>query len=77
LISKVVNFIKQDEAKHAAYLELRKSDDDEMFAGAIRVAPEVVTPSVDVMKNILEDVRSAYGKGVQNVFDDLNPDDFK
>jgi hypothetical protein len=77
LIGKVVDFIKQDEAKHTAYLELRKSDDDEMFAGAIRVAPEVVTPSVDVMKNILEEVRTAYGKGVQNVFDDLNPDDFK
>lgn len=77
LIGKVVDFIKQDESKHAAYLELRKSDDDDMFAGAIRVAPEVVTPSVDVMKNILEDVRAAHGQSVQNVFDDLNPEDFK
>lgn len=76
LIGKVVEFIKQDESKHAAYLKLRESDNDEMFAGAIRVAPEVVTPSVDVMKNIYEDVRTSYGKGVQNAFDDVNPEDF-
>lgn len=76
LISKVMDFINEDKEKHAAFLNLHELDDDEMMGGAIRVAPEVVTPSVSVMKRILSEVQESFGSSSEDVFADLNPSDF-
>lgn len=75
IVKCLMNFVEDDKDLASQVLNVQKIGED---SGAVlRVQPDVISPSSDVLRRLLDEVRVSYNEDASSVFGDISPDDFK
>lgn len=74
----LVEFRKQDTERFDEIVGAKRitNDGEDMLAMSIAVKPEIITPQSATMVKILQEVRETFDVDAEEVFADINPDDF-
>jgi hypothetical protein len=75
IVEAVMSFVNDDKELAEKVMDI-KPFDDEHNAAVLKVQPDVISPSSEVLRRLLDEVRVSYDADAESVFANLNPDDF-